>query len=171
MGKIRHIYFRKIFFERGEDLAKSTVIAIPVAPVKTEVFNTLLAAKYKKQAIKITYKSPDKASRQWILSPYDFYFRGNVWYMISFNHKHKALSIHRISRIKKAVISEEKYVEAEEGGFTGDYISTAWHIAPGLEKHFVKIQLFGNLGCVHIKRASKIIASWITEMKIISNLS
>ena len=27
------------------------------------------------------------------------------------------------------------------------------------------------LGCVHIKRASKIIASWITEMKIISNLS
>ena len=30
---------------------------------------------------------------------------------------------------------------------------------------------FGVLECVHIKRASKIIASWITEMKIISNLS
>ena len=65
--------------------------------------------------------------------------------MISFNHKHKALSIHRISRIKKAVISEEKYVEAEEDGFTDDYILTAWHIAHGFEKHFVKIQLFGNL--------------------------
>ena len=30
---------------------------------------------------------------------------------------------------------------------------------------------FNILGCVHIKRALKIIASWITEMKIISNLS
>ena len=28
-----------------------------------------------------------------------------------------------------------------------------------------------ELGCVHIKRASKNIASWIIEVKIISNLS
>lgn len=138
-------YIPQEAFERGKDLANSTIMAIPVAPVKAEVFNTLLEAKYKKTAIKITYVSPEKQARQWILSPYDFYFRGNAWYMISFNHKHEALSIHRISRIRQAMISDEPYVLPEDGGFTADYTSTAWHISPGFEKHFVKIRLLENL--------------------------
>lgn len=89
---------------------------------------------------------PNKPSRQWILSPYDFYFRGNAWYMISYNHRHKALSTHRIRRIIYASIAHNTaYVLPENGGFSEDYVSTAWHIAPGNEKHFVKIKLFGNL--------------------------
>lgn len=139
------IYIPTKYTERGNDLAQSTVIAIPVAPVKDDIFNTLIEAKYKKSAIRIKYSSPDKEPREWILSPYDFYFRGNAWYMISFNHKHKALSIHRISRIIRAEFSSEKYVPAEEGGFSDDFTATAWHITPGHEKHFFKVQLFENL--------------------------
>ena len=70
------IYIPTKYTERGNDLAQSTVIAIPVAPVKDDIFNTLIEAKYKKSAIRIKYSSPDKEPREWILSPYDFYFRG-----------------------------------------------------------------------------------------------
>lgn len=129
----------------GDTLATSTVIAIPVAPVKPDIFSILIEAKYKKSAVNIRYLSPNKEPRYWTLSPYDFYFRGNAWYMISFNHRHKALSIHRISRITKAEFSSNKYVLAEEGGFSDDFTSTAWHITPGREKHFFKVQLFENL--------------------------
>ena len=66
--------------------------------------------------------------------------------MISYNHSLKALSTHRISRIITASIANDvEYVLPEEGNFSEDYTATAWHIAPGNEKHFVKIQLFGNL--------------------------
>ena len=147
------IYIPKDLTEAGNDLAKSTVMAIPVAPVKAEIFNLLIEAKYKKRAVNIryvspnkSYVSPDKKRRQWILSPYDFYFRGNAWYMVSYNHHHKVLSIHRISRIITASFAfDTDYVSPEDGGFSDDYVLTAWHIAPGTEKHLVKIKLFGNL--------------------------
>ena len=129
----------------GADLALSTVMAVPVAPVKSEVFSSLVEAKYKRSAVSIRYISPNKDARDWVLSPYDFYFRGNAWYMISYNHKHKALSTHRISRIVKVALSDDDYIPPEKGGFSSDYTSTAWHIAPGSERHFVKVQLFGNL--------------------------
>ena len=46
--------------------------------------------------------------------------------MVSFNHQHKALSIHRISRIINASIAENiTYVEPDDGGFSSDYVSTA----------------------------------------------
>lgn len=140
------VYIPKDLTDAGNDLAKSTVMAIPVAPVKPEIFNLLIEARHKKQTVNIRYVSPGKKGRQWILSPYDFYFRGNAWYMISFNHHQKALSTHRISRIINASIAENvAYVKPEDGGFSSDYVSTAWHIAPGNEKHFIKIKLFGNL--------------------------
>lgn len=139
------IYVPNNLTKIGDTLATSTVIAIPVAPVKPDIFSILIEAKYKKSAVNIRYLSPNKEPRDWSLSPYDFYFRGNAWYMISFNHKHKALSIHRISRIIKAEFSSDNYVPAEEGGFSDDFTSTAWHITPGREKHFFKVQLFENL--------------------------
>ena len=140
------VYIPKDLTEAGNDLAKSTVIAIPVAPVKAEIFNLLIEAKYKKLAVNIRYVSPGKKGRQWILSPYDFYFRGNAWYMISYNHHHKVLSTHRISRIINASFAfDTEYVSPKNGGFSEDYVSTAWYIAPGTEKNFVKIRLFGNL--------------------------
>ena len=140
------VYIPKDLTEAGNDLAKSTVIAIPVAPVKAEIFNLLIEAKYKKRAVNIRYVSPGKKGRQWILSPYDFYFRGNAWYMISYNHHYKVLSTHRISRIINASFAfDTEYVSPRNGGFSEDYVSTAWHIAPGTEKNFVKIRLFGNL--------------------------
>ena len=139
-------YIPKDLAQAGDDLASSTIIAVPAAPVKPEVFSLLIEAKYSKRAVNIRYVSPGNEPRRWTLSPYDFYFRGNSWYMISFNHKHKALSTHRMSRIIEADFApDEDYVMPEVGGFTSDYVSTAWHIAPGNETHSVKIKLSGNL--------------------------
>ncbi|MBQ7594607.1 MAG: WYL domain-containing protein [Synergistaceae bacterium] len=143
--KITH-YIPKNLAEAGDDLASSTIIAVPAAPVKPEIFSLLTEAKYSKRAVNIRYVSPGKEPRRWTLSPYDFYFRGNSWYMVSFNHKHRALSTHRMSRIIEAnFASDEDYVMPDVGGFTSDYVSTAWHIAPGNETHSVKIKLSGNL--------------------------
>ena len=129
----------------GHSLAEATLAAIPVEPVKPEVFSLLTQAKNDRKAVRITYSSPGKDARVWTLSPYDFYFRGNAWYMISFNHKHQALSTHRISRIKRAVYSDAEYVMPEEGGFTEEYTASAWYVSPGTERHRVRLRLTGRL--------------------------
>ncbi len=141
------IYIPRNMAAPGEDIAESTVIAVPVAQVDPKVFDLLINAKYNKLAINIRYSAPGKQKgRQWTLSPYDFYFRGNAWYMISYNHNINALSTHRISRIISAYIDPDNlYVSPDVAGFSKDYVSTAWHIAPGTEKHFVKIKLSGYL--------------------------
>ena len=125
----------------GSEIVRSTMMASPVAKVDSEVFNTLLEAKREKKAVNILYAAPEKMPKQWVLSPYDFYFRGNAWYMVSYNHKFKNLGIHRVSRIISASISDEEYVKPEEGGFTEDYTLSAWHVIPGYEKISVKVRI------------------------------
>ena len=138
-------YIPRDLAEQGQALADSAVVAIPVAPVKPEVFKLLVEAKNERKAVRILYEAPGKDARMWTLSPYDFYFRGSAWYMISFNHKHKALSTHRMSRIVRADFAYEDYVSPEAGGFSEEYAASAWYVAPGTEKHCVKLKLTGNL--------------------------
>ncbi len=125
----------------GSELGNSTVMATPLAPVRREVFATLLEAKHKRSAINIRYAAPNREAKRWLLSPYEFYFRGNAWYMVSYNHKYQNIGIHRISRITSASFASEPYVPPEEVGFTQDYISSAWHVMPGLERHFIKVHI------------------------------
>ena len=134
-------YIPKEMVERGGELGRSTVMATPVAPVCPEVFAALLEAKRKKSAVNIRYAAPAKEPKRWLLSPYDLYFRGNAWYMVSFNHKYQNLGIHRVSRIISASLASEPYVPPDEGGFTKDYIASAWHIMPGAERHFMKVRI------------------------------
>ncbi len=129
----------------GADLARATVMAAPVAPVKAEVFNVLQEARHKKSTVNINYVAPGRESRVWLLSPYDIYFRGSAWYVVSYNHRHKNLGIHRLSRITRATLASEPYVPPEESGFTDDYVPSAWHINPGLEKHFIKLRISNPL--------------------------
>ena len=125
----------------GSEIVRSTMMTSPVAKVDSEIFNILLEAKQEKKAVNILYTSPEKKPKQWILSPYDFYFRGNAWYMVSYNHKYENLGIHRVSRIISASISNEEYILPEVSGFTSDYISSAWHVIPGFEKIFIKVHI------------------------------
>ncbi|MBQ9564132.1 MAG: WYL domain-containing protein [Synergistaceae bacterium] len=134
-------YIPREIVEWGAELGDSTVMATPVAPVRREVFATLLEAKHKKSAVNIRYTAPQKESRKWLLSPYEFYFRGNAWYMVSYNHKYENIGIHRISRITSASLAEQAYVPPEEGGLTEGYVSSAWHVVPGLERHFIKVHI------------------------------
>lgn len=136
------VYIPRELTDRGAELAQSTVMAIPAAPVKANVFEELMDAKYKKSAVQIQYISPvNKQTRQWILSPYDFYFRGNAWYMIAYNHKHNDLSIYRMSRIENVSLASEPYVPPKDAKFIKDYVATAWYVAPGSEKHFFKVHV------------------------------
>lgn len=138
-------YIPQDLAQEGDSLARSTVISIPAAKVKPEVFSLLTKAKHKRKAVNILYISPGNEPREWTVSPYDFYFRGNSLYMVSFNHKHSALTTHRMSRITRASYADDEYVPPETGGFTDDYALTAWHVSPGKDKHLVRILLRGRL--------------------------
>lgn len=129
----------------GADLARATVMAAPVAPVNADVFNVLLEGRRKRSSVNIRYVSPGKESRVWLLSPYDIYYRGSAWYVVSYNHRHKNLGIHRISRITRASLTSEPYVSPEESGFNDDYVSSAWYINPGSEKHPIKLRISNPL--------------------------
>ena len=138
--KLRNFIPEEIILH-GSEILCSTMMASPVAKVDPEVFNTLLEAKQEKKVVNILYAAPEKMPKQWLLSPYDFYFRGNAWYMVSYNHKFENLGIHRVSRIISASISDEEYVKPEDGGFTEDYTLSAWHVIPGYGKISVKVRI------------------------------
>ena len=134
-------YIPEEIISLGSEIVRSTMAASPVAEVDAGIFNTLLDAKHCKKAVNILYSSPEKMPKQWVLSPYDFYFRGNAWYMVSYNHRFENLGIHRLSRIISASISTKEYVPPEEAGFTEDYVLSAWHVIPGFEKIPVKVRI------------------------------
>ena len=50
-----------------------------------------------------------------------------------------------MSRIIRTRPSDDEYVLPETGGFTEDYVSTAWHVSPGKERHTVRIMLCGRM--------------------------
>ena len=125
----------------GEELGRSAIMATPLAPVQREIFAALVEAKHTRNAVNIRYAAPTKPAKQWLLSPYAFYFRGSAWYMVSYNHTYQNLGIHRISRIKSASPAKEPYVPPEDAGFTEDYILSAWHITPGRERYFIKVHI------------------------------
>ncbi len=138
--KLRNYIPEKII-SHGSEIVRTTMMSLPIAEIDAEIFNTLIEAKHSKRALNILYSAPEKMPKQWILSPYDFYFRGNAWYMVSYNHKFENLGIHRISRIINASISDEKYILPEEAGFTEDYVLSAWHVIPGFEKFLIKVHI------------------------------
>lgn len=125
----------------GAEIMSSTMNTLPVAETDAEIFRTLLEAKRSKKAVSILYSAPERMPKQRVLSPYDFYFRGNAWYMASFNHKYRNLGIHRLNRIISASISDEEYVMPEDAGFTEEYILSAWHVIPGSEKIPIKVHI------------------------------
>lgn len=144
---------------QGEALAEATLAAIPVEPVNPELFKALTDARNAGQAVQIRYTSPGKDARKWVISPYDFYFRGSAWYMISFNHKHGALSTHRISRITRVYPSGERYIPPTEGGFSAEYTASAWYVSPGTERHRIRLRLKGGLA------GSALLVKWHPSQK------
>ena len=134
-------YIPEEIISLGSEIVKLTMMSTPIAKIDSEIFNILVEAKYNKKAINIIYSAPGKKPKEWTLSPYDFYFRGNAWYMASYNHKYKNLGVHRVSRIITANFSSEKYILPDTAGFTEDYILSAWHVIPGFEKNFIRVRI------------------------------
>lgn len=63
----------------GSEIVNSTMMASTVAKVDAEIFTTLLEARHERKTVSILYAAPERMPKQWLLSPYDFYFRGNAW--------------------------------------------------------------------------------------------
>ncbi|MDL2263890.1 WYL domain-containing protein [Synergistaceae bacterium OttesenSCG-928-I11] len=116
--------------EWGEDLARSTVIATPIEAVSADILEALIDAKHKKTAIAIEYASPNKTS-EYVVSPYDIYFRGHAWYMASFSHRHGKLGTHRISRVKNVSETDEPFVRQEHEDDARNYVASAWYCSSG----------------------------------------
>lgn len=134
-------YIPEEIISHGSEIVNSAMILSPVAKVDPEVFSTLIEAIYDKKTVNILYAAPERMPKQWLLSPYGFYFRGNAWYMASYNHKYNNLGIHRISRIISASVSGEEYMPPGESGFTKEYMLSAWHVMPGYEKNFIRVRI------------------------------
>ena len=79
-------FIPEAIISHGSEIVRSTMMASPVAKVDSEVFDTLLEAKREKKVVNILYAAPEKMPKQWVLSPYDFYFRG-IWFHIIINLK------------------------------------------------------------------------------------
>lgn len=54
------VYIPQDSAHEGEELARSTVIAVPVAPVDPKIFSALTGAKCRHRAMRILYASPGK---------------------------------------------------------------------------------------------------------------
>ena len=138
--KLRN-YLPSEIISHGAEIVRSTMAALPVAEVNAEVFSTLLEAKRSRRTVNILYSAPGRMPRQWELSPYDLYFRGNAWYMASYNHRYGNIGIHRVSRIISASVSDGEYMPPEDSGFTDDYIASAWHVIPGTDRIPLKVRI------------------------------
>lgn len=138
--KLRN-YISAEIISSGAEIVRSTMAAVPVGEVDAEIFNALVEAKRSRKTVNILYAAPGRRPRQWELSPYDLYFKGNAWYMVSYKHKYSNIAIHRVSRIISTVISDGEYFPPEEAGFSEDYVLSAWHVVPGTDRIPVKVKI------------------------------
>ena len=63
------VYIPQDLAQEGYSLARSTIISIPAAKVKPEVFSLLTEARHKRRAVSILYVSPGNKPREWTVSP------------------------------------------------------------------------------------------------------
>ena len=95
--KLRKFILEEIILSAYE-IINSTIMATPIAKVDAEIFNTLIEAKQSKKAVNVLYSAPGKMPKQWLLSPYDFYFRGNALELMSLESVIVAFLIRRITK-------------------------------------------------------------------------
>jgi len=130
--------------EKGEQLALSTVVALPVSSMDPAVFETLFNAIQDKRTVRLRYCSPygDGASREHVVCPWGMYFRAHAWYLWAWCCEKENPMILRIGRISSIVAyGTPPYVDPPRNQDIESYASSAWYSCPGEEIHEISISI------------------------------
>ncbi|NLK30674.1 MAG: WYL domain-containing protein [Aminobacterium colombiense] len=137
--------------EKGEQLALSTVVALPVSFMDSAVFETLFNAIQEKKTVRLRYCSPygDGAPREHEICPWGMYFRAHAWYLWAWSCSKNSPMTLRIGRISSIVAyGTPPYVEPPENFDVGDYASSAWYGCTGEGIHDVSLKIEPPLAAV-----------------------
>lgn len=130
--------------EKGEKLALSSVVALPVSSMDQAVFETLVNAVNDKKTVRLRYCSPygDCETREHVVCPWGVYFRAHAWYLWSWSCEKDHPMTLRIGRISSIVAyGTPPYVEAPHDQDVESYASSAWYGCAGEEIHDVAIEV------------------------------
>ena len=130
--------------EKGEKLALSSVVALPVSSMDPAVFETLVNAVNDRKTVRLRYCSPygDCETREHVVSPWGMYFRAHAWYLWSWSCEKEHPMTLRIGRISSIVaFGTPPYVEPPKDQNVESYASSAWYGCTGDEIHDVAIEV------------------------------
>ncbi len=130
------------FIMMGELLAGTATMQLPVSDIKSWVFETVLEAIYKHEAVEIDYISPygDRKVKTHIISPYDMFFKAHSWYMAAGDGE-RVLTF-RLSRIERiALLDETKFIPPPDGYNPEIFRQSSWYVKSGQLKHTIRLEI------------------------------
>lgn len=127
--------------DQGERLGQSAVVALPVSPMDSKVFETCLNAIRQSKAIRIRYRSPygDGNVKAYELSPWGVFFRAHAWYLWAGHPASGETRTFRISRISQVIMEERKMDMAPPEAGVEAFAMSAWYACPGEPCHKVTV--------------------------------
>lgn len=130
------------FIEMGELLAGMTTMQHPVSGIKSWVFETLLEAIYKHEAVEIDYISPykDRLVKTHKISPYDMFFKAHSWYMAAGDGE-RVLTF-KLSRIERIItLAEGKFIPPPDDYDPEIFRQSSWYVKGGQLKHSIRLEI------------------------------
>lgn len=125
---------------RGADAAKAVCPALPSAEFDANIFKSLLDAKASRKAVHVRYSVPDKEPVQWLISPYEIYFKNGALRLAGYNHERKSLSLFNISRITGVSGARDGYIAPERAGLNSADLAGAINAVKGGEKRLIRLK-------------------------------
>jgi len=129
--------------DQGERLGQSAVVALPVSPMDSKVFETCINAIRESKAIRIRYRSPygDGTVKAYELSPWGVFFRAHAWYLWAGNPACGEARTFRISRIAQVAMEERPMDMPPPEDGVAAFAQSAWYACPGEPCHDVEIRV------------------------------
>ena len=127
---------------KGETLARSSTVALPVSGMDAHVFRQVVNAMHNRQCLKIQYRSPygrNPSARRHLVSPWFIYFRYRAWYLWGKSDLYPQSCAFRISRILLAEPATEGFQEPPAGMTLEDVVHNGE--CPGERVYKVKLRI------------------------------
>ncbi|MBR0150971.1 MAG: WYL domain-containing protein [Synergistaceae bacterium] len=133
------------FVAMGELLAGLTAMELPVAGIKSWVFETVLEAIHEHEAVEIDYISPykDRKMKTHVISPYDMFFKAHSWYMAAGEAgKEDKVLMFKLSRIERIMLlDEERFIPPPEDYNPAVFRESSWYVKGGQLNHSIRLEV------------------------------
>lgn len=132
------------FIVIGELLAGLTTMQLPVAGIKSWVFETVLEAIHEHEAIEIDYISPykDRKIKTHLLSPYDMFFKAHSWYMAAGEAGREEVFMFKLSRIQRiALRDDEEFIPPPKDYNPAIFRESSWYVKGGQLKYDITLEV------------------------------